>query len=437
MPSTAWSVARCSAPWSCCETCEHAGPGSASVGPAVMRRQERSDARGMRGLVLPRLTIEDVRPRTPAGMPAKAVVGERVPVSATIFRDGHDVLAARVRWRRVGARDWRTSPLRLVEAGLDQWAGELVVDAQGDHEVQIEAWTDRFATWRHDAEIKASVGDPELEIVLEEGARLLDRLARRVDKGMRSPVAAAAAGLRDTSLSIDERLTAGLDQHVASLVSAVPDPTDLTRTKSSPLWVDRPRAREGAWYEMFPRSEGGLDAASKRLPDIAAMGFDVVYLPPVHPIGQTFRKGRNNTIGAGPDDPGSPWAIGSADGGHLAVAPELGTIDDFDSFVDEGTGQRPRGGARLRVAVLARPSLGTRASGVVPPPGRRLDRVRREPAEEVPGHLSRSTSGRTTTTTARRCGTRARRSSTTGSRTACSSSASTIRTRSRSRSGTG
>ncbi|HEX2383377.1 MAG TPA: alpha-1,4-glucan--maltose-1-phosphate maltosyltransferase [Acidimicrobiales bacterium] len=284
--------------------------------------------------MLARLTIEDVRPSTPAGMPAKAVVGERVPVSATVFRDGHDILAARVRWRAAGAKTWHTAPLRLVEPGLDQWAGELVVDEIGHHELQIEAWTDRFATWRHDAEIKASVGDPDLETVLEEGARLLDRLAKRVDKPSRSPVTAAAKGLRDASLSVDERLTAGLDEHVASLVSSVPDPIDLTRTKPAPLWVDRPRGRFGAWYEMFPRSEGGLDAASKRLPDIAAMGFDVVYLPPVHPIGHTFRKGRDNTTGAGPDDPGSPWAIGSEEGGHLAVQAELGTIDDFDAFVD-------------------------------------------------------------------------------------------------------
>ena len=284
--------------------------------------------------MLPRLTIEDVRPRTPGGLPAKAVVGERVPVSATIYRDGHDILAARVRWRPVGTKDWQTSQLHLVEPGLDVWVGALIVDTTGENEFQVEAWTDRFATWRHDAEIKASVGDPELEVVLEEGALLLDRLAMRVEKRMRQSVTTAAAGLRDRSRSVDERLNAGLDQHVAGIVSSVSDTTDLTRTKSSALWVDRPRARVGAWYEMFPRSEGGLDAASKRLPDIAAMGFDVVYLPPIHPIGQTFRKGRNNTIGAASDDPGSPWAIGSAEGGHLAVAPELGTIDDFDAFVD-------------------------------------------------------------------------------------------------------
>ncbi|HEY2814490.1 MAG TPA: maltotransferase domain-containing protein [Acidimicrobiales bacterium] len=288
--------------------------------------------------MLPRLTIEDVRPRTPEGMPAKAVVGEHVPVTAAIFRDGHDVLAARVRWRPAASKDgkpWRTAPLSLVEPGLDRWAGSITVDDIGHHGFQIEAWTDRFATWRHDAEIKASVGDPELEVVLEEGGQLLDRLAKRVDKPMRGPVVAAAQGLRDTSLSLDERLTAGLDQHVAALLAGVPDPIDLTRTKTFPLWVDRPRARAGAWYELFPRSEGGLEQAAKRLAGVAGMGFDVVYLPPIHPIGHTFRKGPGNTVDAGPEDPGSPWAIGSEDGGHLAVHPELGTIDDFDSFVEE------------------------------------------------------------------------------------------------------
>ncbi len=284
--------------------------------------------------MLPRLTIEDVRPRTPAGMPAKAAVGERVPLTATIYRDGHDVLGARVRWRAVGAKGWRSAPLRLVEPGLDQWRGAFDVDEIGQHEFQVDAWTDRFATWRHDAEIKAAANDPDLEVVLEEGARLVDRLVKRVDKSSRPAVAGAAAGLRDTSRSLDDRLNAGLDQHVAALLADVPDPIDVTRTKSLPLWVDRRRGREGAWYEFFPRSEGGLDAAAKRLPEIAAMGFDVVYLPPVHPIGRTFRKGRNNTVGAGPDDPGSPWAIGSEEGGHCSVHPELGTIDDFDTFVD-------------------------------------------------------------------------------------------------------
>src|SRR2546429_364040 len=121
-------------------------------------------------------------------MPAKAVVGERVPVTAAIYRDGHDVLAARVRWRPTGEKQWSTAPLQLVEPGLDRWAGSIVVDTQGHHEIQIDAWTDRYATWRHDAEVKASVSDPELDIVLEEGAQLLDRLAKRVDKPLRATV---------------------------------------------------------------------------------------------------------------------------------------------------------------------------------------------------------------------------------------------------------
>ena len=137
------------------------------------------------------------------------------------------------------------------------------------------------------------------------------------------------------SRTLDERLTAGLDDHVAALLADVADPIDRTRTKSFALWVDRERGREGAWYELFPRSEGGFAGATKRLAAIAAMGFDVVYLPPIHPIGRTFRKGPNNTMGAGPDDPGSPWAIGSEEGGHTAIHPELGTIEDFDAFVDE------------------------------------------------------------------------------------------------------
>ena len=285
--------------------------------------------------MLPPIIIDEVRPRTPTGMPAKAVVGERVPVTAEIFRDGHDILGARVRWRPIGETAWESSLLTLDEPGLDRWTGTLVPDRVGPFEFQIEAWTDRFATWRHDAEIKAANNDLELDVVLEQGVRLLERLTKRAEKSARQVLAAATEGLRDTSRSLDERLTAGLDDHVAALLAGVPDPTDLTRTKSRKLWVDRERGRTSSWYELFPRSEGGFEGATKRLPAVAAMGFDVVYLPPIHPIGHTFRKGPNNTVGAGPDDPGSPWAIGSEEGGHTAIHAELGTIDDFDAFVDE------------------------------------------------------------------------------------------------------
>jgi starch synthase (maltosyl-transferring) len=281
--------------------------------------------------VLGRITIDAVRPATPSGeFPAKAVVDEQFTVSADIFRDGHDLLRARVRWRCLGKGKWHTAPMRDV--GNDRWEGSVTPAAFGRHDVVIEAWRDRFATWRHDVEIKAAAGD-DVEIELEEGARILEGLAAGVGARQRRRVFDAVAGLRRTSCSLHVRLNAGLDDRVAGLVAEVPD-ADLTE-RHVPLWVDRPRALFGAWYELFPRSEGGFAGAMKRLGAVADMGFDVVYLPPVHPIGVTERKGPGNTLGAGPDDPGSPWAIGSREGGHTAIAPELGTLDDFRAFCAE------------------------------------------------------------------------------------------------------
>jgi starch synthase (maltosyl-transferring) len=281
--------------------------------------------------VLGRITIDAVRPATPSGeFPAKAVVDEQFTVSADIFRDGHDLLRARVRWRCVGKGKWHTAPMRDV--GNDRWEGSVTPAAVGRHDVVIEAWRDRFATWRHDVEIKAAAGD-DVEIELEEGARILEGLAAGVGARQRGRVLDAVAGLRRTSCSVHVRLNAGLDDRVAGLVAEVPD-ADLTE-RHVPLWVDRPRALFGAWYELFPRSEGGFAGAMKRLGAVADMGFDVVYLPPIHPIGVTERKGPDNTLGAGPDDPGSPWAIGSPEGGHTAIAPELGTLDDFRAFCAE------------------------------------------------------------------------------------------------------
>jgi starch synthase (maltosyl-transferring) len=170
---------------------------------------------------------------------------------------------------------------------------------------------------------------------VEEGARLLEALARKVPRDNRARVRDAAARLRAVEASRDERLNAGLDRAVAALVEGIDVTPDVTRSRSFPLWVDRALGRAGGWYELFPRSEGGLAGAAKRLPAIADMGFDVVYLPPVHPIGKTDRKGRNNSLTAGPDDPGSPWAIGNEDGGHTALDPQLGTHEEFDAFVIE------------------------------------------------------------------------------------------------------
>ena len=280
--------------------------------------------------MLVRLIIDDVRPRTPTGRPAKATVGERVPVSCDVFRDGHDVVAARVAWRPVGAKGWTTALLR--DAGNDRREGWFEPASVGPHELRIEAWTDRPATWAHHVAIKVAAGQP-IDVEVEEGARLLERLALRAARAHRGPMRAAASELRASGDP------AAVPVAVLTAASATPDPLDLTRSERAPLWVDRPRARFGAWYELFPRSEGGLALATKRLPAVADMGFDVVYLPPVHPIGRTHRKGRNNTLVAGSDDPGSPWAIGSPEGGHTAVAPELGTIEDFDAFVAEAAAQ--------------------------------------------------------------------------------------------------
>jgi starch synthase (maltosyl-transferring) len=285
--------------------------------------------------VLGRITIDSLSPATSSRrFPTKAIVGERVTISADVFGDGHDLLGARVRWRHVG-RDgkggWSTAPME--DRGNDRREAVIAPTQIGRHEIVVEAWRDRFATWRHDVEIKAGAGD-DVELELEEGARILEALAAGVGARDRRRVLDAAAGLRRASCSVHVRLNAGVDDRVARLVATVPD-ADLTEAPPLPLWVDRPRALFGAWYELFPRSEGGFDGAVKRLRAVADMGFDIVYLPPIHPIGVTERKGPNNTLGAGPDDPGSPWAIGSAEGGHTAIAPELGTIEDFRRFCGE------------------------------------------------------------------------------------------------------
>ena len=281
--------------------------------------------------------IDDLRPRTPSGEhPAKAVIGEAVRVSADVFRDGHVVLAARVRWRPADDAKWSDSPMRHL--GNDRWEGVLEPAALGMHVFVIEAWTDRYATWAHETEVKHEAGQ-DVAVECEDGARLLESRAPKVAKGDRPLLARAAARLRDTTRPLADRVAAGLDPAVAGALAGVPDPIDLTESRPHRLWVDRERGMVGAWYELFPRSEGGLrPAADNRLPAVADMGFDVVYLPPIHPIGRSYRKGRNNTLTAGPDGPGSPWAIGAAEGGHTAVHPELGTLADFDHFVEQARG---------------------------------------------------------------------------------------------------
>jgi len=309
--------------------------------------------------VIGRIPILNVQPVVHCGRyPAKAVTGETFEVSATVFREGHEMLGTGVVLRDPGGRRRPLARMRLLAEGTDRYGAEVTPDREGHWRFQIEAWGDPIARWQHDAAIKVPLGQ-DVELMLEEGARLLERAAGRIRPARAEPSAAhearrararlktAAAALRSPDGAPSDGLAAAAEPDVASILRAFPLRELLTRSAWFPLIVHRERALYGSWYEFFPRSEGAaidptgqqeaasgtLRSAADRLDAIAAMGFDVVYLPPVHPIGSTARKGQNNTLHAGPGDPGSPWAIGSAAGGHDAIHPDLGTLADLDAFV--------------------------------------------------------------------------------------------------------
>ncbi|MFE7774605.1 maltotransferase domain-containing protein [Streptomyces sp. NPDC057445] len=292
-----------------------------------------------------RIPVLDVRPLVDCGRrPAKAVTGETFQVSATVFREGHDAVAANVVLRDPGGRSGPWAPMRELAPGTDRWGADVTPDAEGSWTYSVEAWSDPLATWRHHAGIKIPAGI-DTELVLAEGAELYERAAAGVPKqDGREAVLAAADALRDESRAPGDRLEAALSPEAAAALARHPLRELVTASDPLPLQVERPRALFGSWYEFFPRSEGArvrrgrlvpgtFRTAAQRLPAIAAMGFDVVYLPPIHPIGTTFRKGPNNSLEAGRDDVGVPWAIGSPEGGHDAVHPDLGTLEDFDAFV--------------------------------------------------------------------------------------------------------
>ncbi|MGH3976265.1 MAG: alpha-1,4-glucan--maltose-1-phosphate maltosyltransferase, partial [Pseudonocardiaceae bacterium] len=294
-----------------------------------------------------RIAIDDVTPVISCGRyPSKAVVGEYVPVSATVWREGHDAVAATVVWRGPAGQGGQVR-MQPGAPGTDQFTVTVVPDQVGSWTFRIDAWADPWATWRHAITVKIDAGQSvsELENDLRVGARLLDRAARRSGKGANRPVLAdAAAALRDAGRLLDERVGPALATPVTQILTDDPIRELMTRGSTHRVWVDRPRALFSSWYEFFPRSTGGRDdqgnpvhgtfaTATRELDRIAGMGFDVVYLPPIHPIGEVNRKGANNVTDAGPDDVGSPWAIGSIDGGHDAVHPQLGTFEDFETFV--------------------------------------------------------------------------------------------------------
>ncbi|MGZ3117847.1 alpha-1,4-glucan--maltose-1-phosphate maltosyltransferase [Streptomyces sp. H62] len=293
--------------------------------------------------VVGRIPVLDVRPVVRQGRrPAKAVTGESFEISATVFREGHDAVAADVVLRDPRGRPGPWTPMRELAPGTDRWGATVTAGEPGLWTYTVEAWGDPVTTWRHHARIKVPAGI-DTDLVLEEGARLYERAAAGVPgAGDRRELLAAVDALRDESRPAASRLAAALTPQVDAVLARHPLRELVTSSDPLPLLVERERALYGAWYEFFPRSEGTPErphgtfrTAARRLPAIAAMGFDVVYLPPVHPIGTTHRKGRNNTLSATPDDVGVPWAIGSPEGGHDAIHPDLGTLDDFDHFVTE------------------------------------------------------------------------------------------------------
>ncbi len=295
-----------------------------------------------------RIPVIGVSPVLEGGRwPSKAVVGEAVEIGATVFREGHDAVAASAVLIRPDGTEHSSVRMSVVNKGLDTLRALLVPDAVGRWSFRVEGWSDPYATWTHDATIKVDAG-VDVELMLAEGAAFLDRAAARPDLAddAAATLTAAAVGLRDAQQPPRTRLEAGLSAAVVAVLAAHPVREMLSLSPTYPLVVERELALVGSWYEMFPRSEGATyDAstgtwtsgtfatAAERLPGIAAMGFDIVYLTPIHPIGTTHRKGRNNSLACAPGDPGSPYAIGSADGGHDALHPDLGTFDDFDAFV--------------------------------------------------------------------------------------------------------
>jgi starch synthase (maltosyl-transferring) len=282
--------------------------------------------------------IANVRPEVDGGrFPVKREIGETFEVTADVLREGHGALAAVLRYRTVKDTTWRET--RMEPVGNDRWVGRFMLAEGGRYVYTIEAYPDPYRTWADDLRTRLAAG-MEVTSELLEGAALLRLTLGRMVGADRGRLDACLRGF-EAARSSTARARLLLDEVIATLMETYPDRSAATRyDRELEVVVDRPLARFAAWYEMFPRSQGttpGHHGTFKdcldRLPDIAAMGFDVIYLPPIHPIGRSLRKGKNNRLAAEPDAPGSPWAIGNEHGGHKAVEPALGTLDDFRAFV--------------------------------------------------------------------------------------------------------
>ncbi len=306
-----------------------------------IRGADGADEERTTGTQLTRVVIEHVSPTVDGGLfPAKTSVGDVVPIEADVFTDGHDLPAARVLIRR---EDADRGDVPMVPLGNDHWRCDVTIEEQGTYRFRVEGWIDSWATWRSDLEKRLAAGQ-DVVVDLKEGAGIVGGAARRARAAggaddaealKRAAARLRRPGPRAAELAISTELNA--------LMTAHPDRRrGAAASEDFGLAAARERARHGAWYELFPRSaspepkrHGTLRDVAALVPDIAELGFDVLYLPPIHPIGRTSRKGSNNTTTAGPDDPGSPWAIGSEEGGHTAIHPELGTFDDLQHLLAE------------------------------------------------------------------------------------------------------
>ncbi|MEX2643510.1 MAG: alpha-1,4-glucan--maltose-1-phosphate maltosyltransferase [Acetobacterales bacterium] len=299
--------------------------------PTPTRQQSE---RRLNELARARIVIEEIWPRIDCGaFPLKRVTGDAIAVWADILCDGHEIIGAAVHWRHQGTRSWSIMPMRHVDN--DRWRGGFALERAGLHEYAIEAWRDLFATWRAGCLKKRQAGQP-VDVEVLAGRELVER-AR--DGASRTNTRALDALLAEIDAA-DDAAAALLSPGTEETMSRLGPKADVTRSATFEVYADRPAAAFSAWYELMPRSQSGsadrhgtFDDVIARLPYVRDLGFDVLYFPPIHPIGRTKRKGRNNSLEAGPDDPGSPYAIGAPEGGHDAIHPELGTFDDFARLV--------------------------------------------------------------------------------------------------------
>jgi starch synthase (maltosyl-transferring) len=299
--------------------------------PARLPAHDLEEGRG-------RVIILGLRPEIDCGRyPAKTIVGDRFEVEADLVADGHDQVAGRLRYRHDSDGAWQEAPLAPVAGDNDRWGGAFTADRLGRWHYAVQAWIDAFATWHHGLERKVEA-DVDVAVDLLIGAELVARAAGRAAGEDADALGRLAARIGDTGLSTAERVAAARQPDLAARMAQHPDRALATESPVRTVVADRPRARFSAWYEFFPRSfgppgrHGTLREAEKMLPYVAELGFDVVYLPPIHPIGRTHRKGPNNSLQAEDHDVGSPWAVGAAEGGHMSIHPALGTLEDFQHF---------------------------------------------------------------------------------------------------------